>query len=310
MKCKENIPYNDDIDDNIINEKDIKNLHDEYLMSEILEQRLFSIDKSISNSMIISPLNIIQNRLTENIEELGLNYLLNYQTRKIGEIMNLVSFLDLYPNINKTEPFKESSGGIPLNKINKNSEISKLMEKRKSIRKFSGETTSFDTISNILLNTSNIRLDEETGFLHRNISSGGGLYPIDIYLYANNVENLDKNIYKFNPFHETLSIIDSDSHSKIKKIFPSDSIIDFKNMGGIFLFVFDYLKVYQKYGELSLSLGLIEVGLIAESIHLFANLYEIGTCDIGGFDKPFCESILKLDGINNHMVYAIVFGKK
>jgi SagB-type dehydrogenase family enzyme len=279
-------------------------------MSEIIEQKLFCIDKLSSNSSIISPISNIQSRLVENIEELGLKYLLNYQTQKIGDVMNLISFFDFYPYINKTEPFKESFKGISLNNTDKTSEISKIMNKRKSIRKFSGNTIPFDTISNILLNVTNSRLNEEDGFLHRNISSGGGLYPIDIFLYAHNIEILDKNFYKLNPIQGKLSVVDIDSYSKIKKIFPSSSIIDFKNMAGVFLFSFDYLKVYQKYGELALSLGLIEVGLIAEAIHLFSTSYGIGTCDIGGFDKPLCESVLKLDGINNHAVYAIIFGDK
>jgi len=127
-------------------------------------------------------------------------------------------------------------------------------------------------------------------------------------MYSHNIETLDRNFYKLNPINKRLSIVDLDSYSKIKNIFPSSSIIDFKHMGGIFLFSFDYLKVYQKYGELTLSLGLVEVGLIAESIHLLSTSHGIGTCDIGGFDKPLCESVLKLDGINNHAVYAIVFG--
>jgi len=285
--------------------ENIKESKDKYVLSKLLEDRLFTIYESSFVSQINTPMHGIQNRLVGNIEETGLKYLLNYQTQRTGDYINLSIYNELYPHLNKAEIFKEPNQGLTLSCTDNSSELSEIANNRKSIRDFSGEKISFNVISNILLNSTNIQI--RNGVFHRNTPSGGGLYPIDIYLFAHNIEGLDQKIYKYNPFYEKLNIIDCDP-SKIKEVFKDNSVINFEKSSGIILFTFDYLKVFQKYGELALSLGLIEIGLISQNIHLFSVLYGVGTCDIGGFDKPLCESLLKIDGINTHAVYAIVFG--
>jgi SagB-type dehydrogenase family enzyme len=282
-----------------------KELKDKYLLSKFLEDRLFTIYESSSDSPISAPINDIQNRLVGNVEEIGLKFLLNYQTQRIGNLINLSIYSELYPHINKAEIFKEPKQGITLSCNDNSSEITKIANNRKSIRDFSGEQISFNNISNILLNSTNIQI--RNGLFLRNTPSGGGLYPIDIYLYAHNIKSLDQNIYKFNPFYEKLNVINCD-YSKIKEVFQNNTSINLEKSSGVIIFTFDYLKVFQKYGELALSLGFIEIGIISQNIHLFSVLYGVGTCDIGGFDKPLLESILKIDGINTHAVYAIVFG--
>ncbi len=285
--------------------ENIRELKDKYLLSKVLEDNLFTIYESSFDSLISAPINEIQNRLVGNIEEIGLKYLLNYQTQRSGDLVNLSIYGKLYPYINKAEVFKEPNKGLKLSCTDNFSELQETANNRMSVREFSGESISFNVISNMLLNSTNIQI--RNGLFLRNTPSGGGLYPIDIYLYAHDIENLDQNIYKFNPFYEKLNIVDCDS-SKIKEVFQNNSYINFEKSAGIIIFTFDYLKVFQKYGELALSLGFIEIGLISQNIHLFSVLYGVGTCDIGGFDKPLCESLLKIDGINTHAVYAIVFG--
>ena len=78
----------------------------------------------------------------------------------------------------------------------------------------------------------------------------------------------------------------------------------------MFIFSFDYTKCYQKYSELALSLGFIEVGMLANNIHLLANELGYGTCDLGGFDKIKWEEFIGNDGINKHVVYSLILGKK
>lgn len=248
----------------------IKESKDKYLLSKILEDRLFTIYESSFDSQINIPLHGIQNRLVGDIEETGLKYLLNYQTQRIGDFINLSIYNELYPHINKAEIFKEPEQGLTLSCTDNSSKLREIANSRKSVREFSGAKISFDVISNILLNSTNIQT--RNGFFHRNTSSGGGLYPIDIYLYAHDIEGLDQNIYKFNPFYEKLNIVSCDS-SQVKEVFKNNSVINFEKSSGILIFTFDYLKVFQKYGELALSLGFIEIGLISQNIHLFSVLY-------------------------------------
>lgn len=274
-------------------------------LSKALEDRLN--DVLVYNSIIETPLSKINSIMIKDIDDIGLQYLLNYQTQREGDLLNALSYsTTLFPYINEMEPYRESKNGISLEYDDYKSELSELLNKRRSIRDFSGDEVSFKVISNILLNAGNIHKIGD--FFFRNIASGGGFYPIDIYFYANNVENLEQNIYKFNPMNKNLEIINSDSAKSINSIFSSQSSIQFEKAAGIIFFVFDYIKPFQKYGDFSLSFGFIEVGMISQTIHLLSTLYGVGVCDIGGFDKPSCESLLKVDGLNKHVIHAMVLG--
>lgn len=284
-------------------------IKDKVQYAKVLEDRLNNIEDSYGNSVIESPINILQSRLINDVEEIGLDYLLNYQTIRLGNAINMSIYAsEFYPIINSTEQYKEEADGIKICPTDNKSDISRILNERRSIRKYSGEAISFDTISNIFINTQNTHNIDN--FVFRNTSYGGGLYPVDLYLYVNKIETLERGIYLYQPIKKQLKLVKKDCKDAVSYALLNQTVLDIEKCGGIIFFSYDYTKNFQKYGDLALALGLIEVGIIAQTIHINSSFYGIGSCDIGGFDKPACEKFLGLDGINKHAVYAVILGRK
>ena len=277
--------------------------------AKVLEDRLNNIENSYGSSVFESPINVIQARLVDDVEEIGLDYLLNYQTVRLGMAINMsVYAAEFFPIINETEKYKEDKNGIELRQTNRKDDFVETINRRRSVRKFSGEKIAFETFSNIIGGAQDTQKVEK--FVFRTTPSGGGLYPIDTYFYANNINELENGIYLYNPINKSLKLIKKNCQNEVFKILENQTVLDIKNSGGVFFFVYDYTKNYQKYGNLAMALGFIEIGAIAQTIHILSTYYTIGSCDIGGFDKVLCETCLGVDGINKHAVYALAIGGK
>ena len=146
----------------------------------------------------------------------------------------------------------------------------------------------------------------------RTAPSGGGLYPIYLYIAALNINNIEKGIYKYMPFTHSLEKI---------KLFNNDDLENYYNNnvfgGGIDLrktalsvyYVYSIYENTRKYGDMALQFALIETGEIAQNIQLTAAASGILACDIGGFNKTLSEELLNLDGQTNHVVHLTLLSK-
>jgi len=54
---------------------------------------------------------------------------------------------------------------------------------------------------------------------------------------------------------------------------------------------------------------LIDVGHICQNLYLAAEALGAGTCAIGAFDQGAMDSLLKLDGVDEYVVYLAPVGK-
>lgn len=283
---------------------------DNIKFAKVLEDRMNIIEGSYGNSFLEIPISQLQARTISNVDDLGLNYLLNYQTIRYGTAINLGIYAsEFYKYINYSEQYKEDlKNAIMLEVNNDLSNFEKLLYRRRSVRKYKKEQMSFKDFSNIFVHAQDMR--NINGLFLKNTPSGGGLYPIDMYIYANRVDALQQGVYRLQPLSNTLSTIKVNCKKDILKIFSNQLVLDLENCSVIVLFSFDYAKMYQKYSELTLALGMIEIGTMAQTIHLLSKDHGYGSCDIGGFDKPKAEALLNLDGIDRHVVYGLIIGRE
>lgn len=282
-------------------------IEDQLQYAKVLEDRLNNLEDSYGSSALLSPINVIQARLVDEVEEIGLQYLLNYQTIRLGQAINMGIYAsEFFPIINQTEKYKEKKG-IPLDAVEDNALV-RTIKRRRSGRKYSGKPIPFSVFSNILGGAQNCTRVQD--YLLRSTPSGGGLYPVDLYFFSNKIEDLEQGIYRFQPISQSLDPIKTGCKKDVLKCLENQIVIDVEQCGGVFFFAYDYTKNYQKYGDLAMALGFIETGIIAQTIHLLCTEFCVSSCDVGGFDKIHCEKMLGLDGMNTHAIYAIVIGGK
>jgi SagB-type dehydrogenase family enzyme len=263
---------------------------------------------------------IYQNIISGNIESNTFNYLLNLGSMRISDIKSINEYNYSGLSIEKNsyrymeEILDEDTITLPSTKTNKG-KFQKALTERKSVRDYNPDIVmKIAELSNILKYSVGINKERKISFGETEIntrihSSGGGLYPVDTYVYINKVQNIANGIYLYQPYSHTLRSISKNCKKQIA-ISLENNVIDFENCNIIFIFSTALNRSYVKYGELSLLNCIIETGIMAQNIHINSLTNKYNTCDIAGFNKKAIDEILQNDGINSHTLYLISCGKE
>lgn len=187
---------------------------------------------------------------------------------------------------------------------------------RRSLRSYSGKKTDFQTFSNMVYYSMGPNgsfdlgpaLDiPETIVETRMYGSGGSLFPVDVYFYINNVDGLEKGLYKYQHSSHTLLAVNTDNNEDYLRFAEFGGIeVNKSNFSAIY--VYRMLKNTRKYGDIGLTYGLIEIGAIAQNLALSATMFKHGVCDLGGFNKKLIEKKLSLDGLLEHVMHMTIVG--
>lgn len=211
---------------------------------------------------------------------------------------------------------------------NVNAPIGSVIRSRRSVRDFKGNPLSLEDLSTILYYGDGVSGDfdfnldkDEYGTISlgedymgkvRTAPSGGGLYPIYLYIVVLNVEGLNKGIYKYMPLTHSLEKIKIFDDKDLEYYFSTNNLgveINMEKVGASIYYVYSMYENSRKYGDMALQFALIETGEIAENIHLVATAENIAVCDVGGFDKVKTEELIDLDGLTNHIVHLTLISK-
>ncbi|MCL2737175.1 MAG: SagB/ThcOx family dehydrogenase [Propionibacteriaceae bacterium] len=147
----------------------------------------------------------------------------------------------------------------------------------------------------------------------RTSPSGGGLYSVYLYIWVQNVTGLEDGIYLYLPLTHsiaTISTLSAAERERIQELTNFGPDTDSKNFRFTVFYVYNIFENARKYGDMALILAMIEVGEIAQNIHLACTGMGLASCDIAAFDKVPCEEYLKLDGLSQQLVHLTIIGNK
>src|SRR3972149_2273755 len=109
-----------------------------------------------------------------------------------------------YPDSKIIKLPKHAHRGIPLEEA---------IEKRRSVRNYSGKPLTMSQLSQLVFSAQGI-----TGKLYdqslRTAPSAGALYPIEIYVIINDVEDLPRGIYHYSVLNHSLELVKSGDFRK------------------------------------------------------------------------------------------------
>lgn len=267
---------------------------------------------NLSNSKVFASI------LNGKTESDAFNYLMNLSSIRINDIrsLNFYNESGLANTINANRHLEEILESKNIRKLPKPKQLRgsllSALKSRRSTRNFSEYVMSIQELSTLLKYSVGIsdRYSYDTDgnkSYHRYHGSGGGFYPITVYVLINQVDGLENGIYAYLPYSHCLSFV-SDK-LKLSQLYK-DVPVDDQNMNVCLLFKYELNRNYLKYGELALMLAFIETGMMAHNVHLVSQNVGYRTCDVAGFNKKYVESILDLDSINSHIIYSLIIGKE
>lgn len=181
--------------------------------------------------------------------------------------------------------------------------IENALLKRKSIREFLKIPITLNDISQLLWAAQGITHFE--GF--RTAPSAGALYPLEIYVVAGNVINLESGIYKYNPFsHEIFKIKAGDFREELFQAALDQEWV--KNGAVCFVITGVYSRTIRKYGNRGIRYVDMEAGHAAQNLLLQATALDIGCVPVGAFYDNLVREILGI-GTEEFPLYLIPAGR-
>lgn len=189
--------------------------------------------------------------------------------------------------------------------------IEEVMQRRRSIRDFSGKSLNIKELSKILYFSYGITgqiENNKTKIFLRASPSAGALYPIEIYPVIFNVKNIDKGLYHYNVKNHFLEKLKTgDYHDLIYRSTLSQEMIKYASVIILLTAMFNRTKI--KYGERGYRYILLDAGYIGENIYLVSNAMGLGVVSIGGFIDDDINELLDINGVDEAVIYIFAIGK-
>lgn len=183
--------------------------------------------------------------------------------------------------------------------------LEETLSKRRSIRYYQKESLNINEISQLLWAMQGIT---EKNWGLRTAPSAGALYPLEVYIVAGNVENLDAGIYKYLP--DDHSIIKVSSGDKRRELFNSalqqESILQ---APVVFVIAAVFERTAVKYGIRSERYVYIEAGHSCQNLLLQATSLNLGAVPIGAFYDDRVKETINLEK-KEKPIYIIPVGRR
>lgn len=219
------------------------------------------------------------------------------------------------PQPSLVKEYDEDDFIIKLPKANDNflkeRDYNKLIEKRRSNRKYKNSILRIEELSYLLWSTQGVhghRGSDKATF--RPVPSGGARHAFETYLGIYNVEGLRKGMYRYLPLsHELLFLYEDEDINNnlnigsLNQKFVLDTSITF-------IWSCIPYRGEWRYVDLSHKIMLIDVGYICQNLYLSAEALELGTCAIGAYHQEYMDKLIRVDGKDEYVVYMAPVGRK
>lgn len=143
----------------------------------------------------------------------------------------------------------------------------------------------------------------------RNIPSGGGLYPLEVYVVVFN-SHIPSGLYHYRADSNVLELIkEGDYIEELLKIIQAEPYINMKNSSSLVITTGIIERLLIKYGDRGYRFLIQESGFVAQTISLLSKSIGLDSCIIGGYNDDKVNEFLGVDGVFETINNIIVIGK-
>ncbi|MBN2111242.1 MAG: SagB/ThcOx family dehydrogenase [Methanosarcinaceae archaeon] len=188
--------------------------------------------------------------------------------------------------------------------------LRRAIEKRKSIRNYSSEPLSVEELSYLLWCTQGVKEVVRDVATFRTVPSAGARHALETYILANNVQGLEKGLYRFLPIEHRLAqtdmgkdIADRICHACLDQPFV-------KSSAATFIWTAVPYRMAWRYGQRGYRYLHLDAGHVCQNLYLSAESVGCGVCAIAAFLDEAINPALGLDGESEFVIYVATVGKK
>ncbi len=190
--------------------------------------------------------------------------------------------------------------------------LTRLARERASCRAFAKKALPLESLSTILWGSYGVSRSDRTLLrgslaLLRPIPSAGGLFPLEIYILSQRVDELPDGIHHYNVRHHSLETIQTGPLFEQFKpaLFMFDAV---KDANVILLLSAVFNRSQKKYGPRGYRYILLEAGHLAQNVCLLAAESGLSTLCMGGYSDGGLNRLLGLHPRDEGVVYSVAVG--
>lgn len=209
------------------------------------------------------------------------------------------------PELYKTYP-QSKKVSLPMFEPEVLMTLDRILGDRKSVRSFGAKPLSLGQLSYLLWASNGIQRTEQ-GYEFRTAPSAGALYPIETYIIASDVSELEQGIYHYGlRNHELEQIRTGEVREAIANAALGQTTC--ARAPVVFAWTAIFARTTCKYGQRAYRYIYLDAGHIAENLALAAVSLGLGTCQIGALFDDEVNRLLGVDGVEESIVYMSVVG--
>jgi len=185
-----------------------------------------------------------------------------------------------------------------------------LLQDRQSWRQYSQDPLSLEELSYLLFCTQGVIAEIGEGYASRRpVPSAGARHPYETSLAVNRVEGLEPGLYRYQPFDQQLLLLETSdnlleplSKAALGQRFVGQSAV-------VFAWSCIPYRAEWRYMDHAHKNMLIDAGHICQNLYLAVESIGAGTCAVGAYDQAAIDTLFKLDGKDEYVVYLAPVGK-
>lgn len=229
---------------------------------------------------------------------------LSFQTEERQE--QLKKFLKTIANKSKHYSHAPKVLLTPLKWNEIKAELGPLLHNRATRREFKNQIIDKRTISTLLARGIGINRKQTIPWL-RTYPSGGALFPLEVYIALFDNSEIRNGFYHFYVKKNCLSLLKQGNCRKfMQQFFIQPEIIN--NSNAVIIITANFMRSFFKYEKLAYRLTLLEAGHLAQNLILMGEALGLSSVPVCGFLERKMEKFMKIDGIEESTLYALVIG--
>lgn len=173
--------------------------------------------------------------------------------------------------------------------------VADAIKLRRSIRRFKNQPINVEQLSTLLYYSVGIK-GSSWGIPLRMFPSAGALQPIETYIQVNNVTDLARGIYHYEPDEHILVLLKAGDYSREMYLYTLQQEHVRDAPVNIILTIM-LNRTQSKYGYRAYRYALLDTGHVGENIYLVSTAMGLGTCAVGAYYDKDIDKLIGVDGI-------------
>ncbi len=188
-------------------------------------------------------------------------------------------------------------------------DLTKLIEQRLSVREYQDESISLDELSYLLWSSHGIK-QSHPKYTLRTVPSAGARHAIETFLLINRVDRVQPGLYRYIAGSHELGLVGAkpDTARQLTDACLGQHMI--LDCAVTFIWMAIPYRMTWRYGERGYRYLHLDAGHICQNLYLAAESTGCGACAIAAFDDDAVDRIIGADGDTMFTLYLAALGRK